>query len=227
MRFQEFEKVMSRHRMNRYLMACAGQSRKAMTLYRLNLRLSQEMFTIISCFEVALRNAIDTHYLQNLGTDWLRTAARPGGIFDHPNFPLTKSAINDAVADLGVHYTHGKLVAELGFGFWRYLFAQRQYTVCGRTLLRIFPAKPLSSTTIQYNQSFVFNQLAQINEIRNRIAHHEPICFLPGQIVKNTVFARQHYGFILQFFQWMTIDEAALLYGLDHINRVCADIDNL
>ena len=83
MRFQEFEKVMSRHRMNRYLMACAGQSRKAMTLYRLNLRLSQEMFTIISCFEVALRNAIDTHYLQNLGTDWLRTAARPGGIFDH------------------------------------------------------------------------------------------------------------------------------------------------
>ena len=63
MRFQDFEKVMSRHRMNRYLMACNGRSKKAMTLYRLNLRLSQEMFTIISCFEVALRNAIDTHYL--------------------------------------------------------------------------------------------------------------------------------------------------------------------
>jgi hypothetical protein len=56
MRFQDFEKVMSRHRINRYLMACEGRSKKAMTLYRLNLRLSQEMFTIISCFEVALRN---------------------------------------------------------------------------------------------------------------------------------------------------------------------------
>lgn len=26
---------------------------------------------------------------------------------------------------------------------------------------------------------------------------------------------------------WMQIDEAALLYGLDHINRICNDIDDL
>ena len=68
---------------------------------------------------------------------------------------------------------------------------------------------------------------AQINEIRNRIAHHESICFLPGRPVKDTTFAHQHYGLILQLFQWMTINESALLYGLDHINRVCSDIDAL
>ncbi len=51
MRFQDFEKVMSRHRINRYLMACEGRSKKAMTLYRLNLRLSQEMFTIIAALK--------------------------------------------------------------------------------------------------------------------------------------------------------------------------------
>ena len=34
-------------------------TRRAMTLYRYNLRQSQEMFTIISCFEVVLRNRID------------------------------------------------------------------------------------------------------------------------------------------------------------------------
>jgi hypothetical protein len=28
-------------------------------------------------------------------------------------------------------------------------------------------------------------------------------------------------------FQWMQIDEAAFLYGLDHINTVCNEIDNL
>jgi hypothetical protein len=32
---------------------------------------------------------------------------------------------------------------------------------------------------------------------------------------------------ILQLFQWMQIDESALLYGLDHINTVCNEIDNL
>ncbi len=40
--------------MERYLTACEGDTHKAMTLYRYNLQISQEMFTIVSCFEVAL-----------------------------------------------------------------------------------------------------------------------------------------------------------------------------
>ena len=59
------------------------------------------------------------------------------------------------------------------------------------------------------------------------MAHHEPICFLPGQPIKDSTYARQHHNLILQLFQWMQIDEAALLYGLDHINTVCNEIDNL
>ncbi len=58
MKFIEFESIMSSKRMRRYVNACGGDTRKAMALYRYNLRLSQEMFTIISCYEVALRNAI-------------------------------------------------------------------------------------------------------------------------------------------------------------------------
>ncbi len=42
-----------------------------------------------------------------------------------------------------------------------------------------------------------------------------------------SAYARQHYGLIMQLFQWMSIDESALLYGLDHINEVCNDIDKL
>ena len=57
MKYEKFERIMSQKRMNRYLAACGGDSRKAMTLYRYNLQLSQETFTIISCFEVALRKA--------------------------------------------------------------------------------------------------------------------------------------------------------------------------
>ena len=61
MRFSDFESIMSSKRMTRYVNACGGNTRKAMTLYRYNLRLSQEVFTIISCYEVALRNAIDNN----------------------------------------------------------------------------------------------------------------------------------------------------------------------
>lgn len=218
---------MSASRMSRYLLACGGNSKKAMTLYRLNLRLSQEMFTVISCFEVALRNTIDKHYTNTLGNEWLRQGAAQGGVFDNWHCRQTAQAINEEVSTLANRYSHDRLAAGLGFGFWRYLFAQHQYQSAGNSLLRIFPAKPRSTAQTQYNQRFVFNQLAQLNIIRNRVAHHEPICFLPAQPIKNTTYARQHYGLMSQLFQWMNVDEAALLYGLDHINRVCGNIDAL
>ena len=71
------------------------------------------------------------------------------------------------------------------------------------------------------------NQLEKINSLRNRIAHHEPICFVDNQPVISTIYARQHYNLILQLFQWMNIDELSLLYGLDHITTVCNEIDSL
>lgn len=227
MRYTDFQRVMSTPRMNRYYLACGNNSRKAMTLYRLNLRLSQEMFTLISCFEVALRNAIDQHYIGTLGADWLRDAARPGGRFNNGNCVLTVLSINDAVNSLGARYTHAKVVAELGFGFWRYMFSRHQYRAAGQTLITVFPVLPASTPAMQYNSIFIFNELAKTNKIRNRIAHHEAICFAPTLNVKDTTFARQNYAHILQLFQWMNINEAALLYGLDHINSVCDDIDAL
>ncbi|MEO6830655.1 MAG: Abi family protein [Chitinophagaceae bacterium] len=226
MRYSDFASVMTAARMNRYLMACAGDTWKAMTLYRKNLQLTQELFTIISCFEIALRNAIDTTATRSLNNDWLKNAAALGGVFDTPRCRFTRDNINDAINKLHL-YSHYKLVAELGFGFWRFMFAQNQFNATGRVLLTVFPSKPTSTAAIQYNNTYIFNQLALLNNIRNRMAHHEPICFLSGQPVKNTTYARQHYNLILQLFQWMQIDEAALLYGLDHINTVCNEIDSL
>ncbi|WP_394337516.1 Abi family protein [Deminuibacter soli] len=218
---------MSSPRMNRYRNACAGQSKKSMTLYRQNLRLSQEMFTVISCFEIALRNAVDRHYTINLGFDWLRDSVTSGGKFNNARFRITIGIIKGALQELHAYYTHPKLVAKMDFGFWRYLFAPNQYRALGQTLLQIFPAKPISTSAVQYNAAYVFSELKKINNIRNRIAHHEPICFQPANPIIDTTYARQHYNLILQLFQWMNINEAALLYGLDHINAICNDIDNL
>ena len=59
MKYADFEAAISPKRISRYLMACNGDSRKAMTLYRYNLRVCQEMFSIVCCFEVSLRNKFD------------------------------------------------------------------------------------------------------------------------------------------------------------------------
>ncbi|MGI9192742.1 MAG: Abi family protein [Chitinophagaceae bacterium] len=226
MKYDDFAAVITHARMNRYLLACDGNSRKAMTLYRKNLQLSQELFTIISCFEVALRNAIDSQIALSLGNDWLKDAASNGGVFDNTKCRLAKENINNAIHKLPV-YNHYKLVAELGFGFWRFMFAKNQYNATGRVLLNVFPLKPTSTVEVQYNHNFIYQQLASLNEIRNRLAHHEPICFKPGQSIKDTTYARLHYNLIVQLFQWMNINSKSLLYGLNHIETICDEIDKL
>lgn len=226
MKYSAFEDVMSATRMARYLAASGNNTRKAMTLYRKNLSLCQELFTVINCFEISLRNRVDRHYSIPHGNDWIKDSIQPGGIFDGKQNKVTKRVINTCLQRLP-NYTHSKLVAELDFGFWRYLFAQPQFFAAGQSLLQIFPAKPTSTAAIQYNHTYVFNALGQVNDLRNRIAHHEPICFAVGQARRDTTYARQRYNLILQIFQWMGIDESALLYGLDHIVTVCDEIDKL
>lgn len=226
MKYSAFSQIMNPVRMNRYLLACNGNSKKAMTLYRKNLQLTQELFTVLSCFEVALRNVIDLKCTLVFGNDWLKRGAATGGIFDSSKCSSTKKIINDTIDSLQF-YSHFKLVAELGFGFWRFMFAKNQYNATNKVLLKVFPSKPKSTPALQYDDTYVFNQLAKLNRIRNRMAHHEPICFLPGQPIKNTDYAREHYNLILQLFQWMQVDEGALLYGLDHIVNVCDEIDRL
>jgi hypothetical protein len=124
-------------------------------------------------------------------------------------------------------YTHSKLVAEMDFGFWRYMFARHQYYYGGQGLLAIFPSKPLSTATHNYSSKYIFSELEKVNFLRNRLAHHEPVCFQIGADVKSTVYARHSYNLVMLFFAWMNIDEASLLYGLDHISEVCEKIDRL
>ena len=86
MEYLEFERILSAKRIQRYKDAANGDTRKAMALYRYNLRLSQEMFTIVSCFEVALRNAIDSLLVPSLG-EKLTTVTH-----EYPDFSITMTA---------------------------------------------------------------------------------------------------------------------------------------
>lgn len=220
---------MSSERMERYLTACGGNSRKAMTLYRYNLQISQEMFTIVSCFEVAIRNAIDRKLTENLGKEWLKDSIMPGGIFTQPLLKKTRDIIASALHRLqkSHSYSHSKLLAEMEFGIWKYMFSPIQYRITGRNLLSIFPNKPRSSREIQYNQTFVFNELDKVNSLRNRIAHHETICFTKNAAIIETSYVMNIYCKMRTLFAWMGIDSNSLLYGLDHISRLCTQINRM
>lgn len=229
MKYRDFESILSSQRLQRYVNSCSGDTRKAMTLYRENLHLSQEMFTIISCFEVALRNAIDKQLIMTLGSDWLRDAILPGGIFTGPQFQATYRIISKAYQRLQTNgaYSHSKLLAEMEFGIWKYMFSNPQYRVTGRTLMSIFPNRPRSSAAMQYNNVFFFNELDGLNTIRNRIAHHEPVCFSIGAEQIDISYLLLQYHRVQTLFLWMGVDARSMLYGLDHVQQVCTRVSSL
>ena len=229
MKYTEFQAILSIERLHRYQVACGNDTRKTMTLYRRNLNLSQEVFTLLSCFEVAIRNSIDNILVRQLGNDWLRNAVLPGGIFDIPNCRDSAKIIRKAYHRLqqNNNYTHTKLLSEMEFGVWKYMYANPQYRAVGRCLLAVFPNKPRSTASHQYNNTFIFNELNGINILRNRIAHHEPICFDLGQPVIGTSYILNVYRKLHTLFMWMGIDSHSLLYGLDHVQQVCRKINSI
>ncbi len=134
MKFKDFEDVISADRIRRYVNACGGNVQKGMTLYRYNLSLSSELLKIIGCFEVALRNRIDRTLEPHLGNDWLRDSCLPGGIFDNPRTQGTLKIIGKAYNGLMANgaYTPTKLMAEMEFGIWKYMYSGPQYAATGQ-----------------------------------------------------------------------------------------------
>ena len=188
-----------------------------MTLYRYNLKLSQEMFALISCFEVTLRNRIDKEMKVHFGNDWLRDLVLPGGAFyANPRVDKTYKIIKKAYDGLNSAgtYSHSKLLSEMEFGVWKYMFNNLQYGLCGRHLLRIFPNKPRSTRTNRIDNSRIFLELDYINNIRNRIAHHEPICFdTLGN--RSLAYAQANYKQIIKYLAFLGYTEKEILYGYD------------
>ena len=229
MNYYDFEALISPDRMRRYVSACEGNVIKAMALYRYNLAVSSELFKIISCFEVALRNQIDKTLKPLLGNNWLRDSSLPGGIFDNAKTLGTLKIIRKAynILKLNDCYTPTKLMAEMEFGIWKYMYSGPEYAATGQKLLSVFPAKPKSTVALQIDNKHIFNELNSVNQIRNRIAHHEPICFVTGLPIKTVNYIQREYHRIVKLLSWMGIDAEGLLYGIDHVSSISRKIINL
>ena len=162
------------------------------------------------------------------GDNWLRDSVLKDGIFYNDlRVAKTRSIIENTFYDLANNgnYTHSKLITELGFGIWKYMFNNIQYSLSGKCLLRIFPNKEKSTLKHKYNNTFVFNELEKINILRNRIAHHEPICISHPYNI-DILRVTECYKSMIRLFEWMDIDHKKLLYGIDHVECIFKRIKN-
>lgn len=171
-------------RFRKYVDSCAGDRARALALYEWNVTLGQALMRDIAHFEIALRNAYNTAFAAHWpGSDhWLldpdspavtpiwrirkdRSGLKRGSDVNY----LNRRAVDAAIRGCGgVRATPGKVMAELSFGFWRHLTsASHEKTVWVPYLHHAYPPKT--------DRASVDKIIGNVNTVRNRIAHHEPI----------------------------------------------------
>lgn len=161
--------ALSPERFAPYLRATGGDLTKAVRLYEWNLAVSGALYEALGILEVVLRNALSTQLAAHHGT-------LTGHWYDDPLGVLSELAHQDIAAarhrvrKLRRPETPGRVVAELSFGFWKFLLAKRyEATLWTGYLRHAFPnLHPQSRAT-------VYRALDQLHTVRNRVAHHEPI----------------------------------------------------
>ncbi|HEY4061112.1 MAG TPA: hypothetical protein VGM30_04390 [Puia sp.] len=215
--------AISTPRFNRYLAACNNNRKQAEKLYRLNLRLSQQMYAVIGLFEVILRNSIDRHFIPVKSPVWLEEAVMLNGYLNiSPGCEDSFHTVQEAIHKLGLEYTHDRLIAKLTFGFWTYQFSKKEFAAAGSTLLQIFPNKPHG-----IRQKDVFKNLIRINDTRNRIAHYEPISFdkITGMI--SSIPIQRRHDLIVEMLCWLGCNPKKILYGIDGVEKIVHEINNI
>ena len=219
MDFKTSQKLYSVPRINKYARACGGDKRKTMQLYRLNLRLCQKFYGVLNIFEVVLRNAVNDHYSAYFtDSDWIVGQAKVGGLYAHEQDEIRTTA-ND-YKKRGI-YNNDKMVSALTFGYWTHLFSKKRYKLGGKTLLKIFPNKAKG-----LNQADVYVDLTHIREFRNRIAHHEPICF-DGNGNISTTFARRHYQLICDYISYFGLRPNDVIQWAETPDEILKKIDRV
>ena len=184
------EQWLSPARHAKYLAAAGGNIQRALELYDWNSQVSGALMRDLGHVEIALRNAyaeVIAQYWAGQATDWTRSATtlfaplyriRNGARVD---INAQQRAQLQAACDR-VRPTDptGKVIAELSFGFWRFLSSSaHEKTVWVRYLYQAYPPGTDRKRDVD-------RKIATLNRLRNRVAHHEPLISenLPAEAVK-------------------------------------------
>ncbi len=168
--FCALENAFSRERMQRYLDAADGDRALAVRHYARNAQLGAAFHGPLQALEVAVRNTMHARLAARYGSQWYTDPAP--GLDSHAHDAI------DGVLKRGIGApTPGQFVASMSLGFWVRLVGRGGYIERGRkadyertlwrpALYKAFPGRPRRA---------VQQRLDRLRQLRNRIAHHEPI----------------------------------------------------
>lgn len=182
-----FEDVISKPRLDSYRGYFQTKSvDEAIGLYMWNSELSAYFSALLSCFEICLRN--NTHrvmsqfYSRGVSSsdhwyDQIQKSLKPG----------TVSKIDDVRYE-GPHHSRrlrnpqpgpDEIVSRVSFGFWPGVLSAIDARYADQLLSGIFPNHPLNANQADWKvastRKGALAFIYELNEFRNRVAHHEPL----------------------------------------------------
>jgi hypothetical protein len=189
------QRWLSPARLTKYRAAADGDLQRALELYEWNAKISAALMRDLGHVEIGLRNAyadVIEHYWSGTPDHWTRSAAalfrpvyrmrdgEPVDINLHQ-----RAQLEEACARVGKDGPPGKVIAELTFGFWRFLSSSaHEKTVWVPFLHRAYPPGTDRKRDVD-------RKVATLNRLRNRVAHHEPLIGenLPREAAKVSALA--------------------------------------
>lgn len=227
----ELESLISQPRFATYVSLAGGDRLLARDLYQWTGELAGALITDFRTLEVVFRNLVDQALTDHVAatapdvTDWMfdSTWIPAGGHWwNSAGQRILDEARNRAG---GQNATHGGIVAELMFGFWRYVVVGRyEESFWIPALDAVFSGIPGAAPGDR--RRTLEQSMMNLNGLRNRIAHHEPIAKpwtrrLPGG--KTGVFTVDDiYQDLVQVLEWATPNHARQLLAESRVKPLLA-----
>ena len=144
----------------------------ALALYAWNAQVSAAMLAPLHLCEVVIRNAVSEALAAVYGPQWpwspvFEASLPTPGVGFNPRRELVRARAHQP--------STGKVIAELKMVFWQKMFTGRFDTRIWNLHLRTVMPWLDPAKTVQDLRRLIHTDLEQLRELRNRIAHHEPI----------------------------------------------------
>ena len=203
----------SSQRLEKYINLYNGDVMKVAAHYKANIALSESLYTSLSVFEVTLRNALSKEMERMMGRkDWY-------SVF--PSNPALKSLTSEVtvairhISQRGEMVSPDKIIAELTFGFWVTLLNSEYELSLWKSLRLAFPHMPKKDRK-RKNVSSPCNAL---RKLRNRVFHHESICW-------DLDYITDIHNRLVMVLGWINTDMPSWLDEVDHFCKVVDEIRN-
>jgi hypothetical protein len=230
MKYEELCLYLSNPRFERYFIASNLNEKRAILIYKENLKVAQSFYPLISFFEVVLRNKLN-HELSNYFSDsnWIinqksKMMSDPAltyfdkkkQIFIANDF-LKKSIEKSEkrLNRLKLPMTCNHIIADMSFGFWTELYEIQHYKILKGRPIKIFENLPAD-----IGRKEVSDRLNKIRILRNRISHNEPLCFNSTSLDFSGI--QTNYLILQELFLWLNPELLNWMKDLNQIHQVIA-----